>query len=117
MVEGVDSKWYATVEQAKMKANKLINQVVAVNQSTSFVVGKLKEVEIDSLWQKKMPYCRLSLEKPQRFRDTGKFECALGDIELFFVNKPGMIFTIDDLETIKPELYREIRGRIKKGEL
>ena len=45
--EKLPDSWNATIEKSKEKARKLINQLIAVDQVTSIIIGKLNSVEID----------------------------------------------------------------------
>lgn len=111
----IPEEWYSKVEKSRDKSRKLIKQVVAVDQTTSIVIGKLESVEMDRLWHLKYPYCRLTMAKPIRFRTDGKKEFKMGDQELFFINKPEMIMDIQELSKKFPRVYDEIHGEIKKG--
>jgi hypothetical protein len=108
--------WYQTVEKAKNKARKLLQKTIAVDQNTSVVVGKLVGVDIDTLWRAKYPYCKLTIEKPVRYRTDGNFECHMGDTELFFVNKPEMIMTTVELNDRFPKVHADAATRLKTGE-
>ena len=117
MTKEVFDKWYASVEQSKQKANALLKKVVAVFQSTSIAVGKLEDVDIDRLWKLKYPYCKLSMANPVRFRLNGRFDCKLGEQELFFVNKPEMIISMEELSDRHPEIYKEVHTIMRKERL
>ncbi len=108
--------WYQTVDKAKTKAKKMLQQTVAVDQNTSVVVGKLIAVDIDTLWRAKFPYCRLTIENPVRYRPDGNFECKMGDTELFFVNKPDMVMNMNELNTRFPGVRAGSATKIKSGE-
>lgn len=112
----VPDNWYQTVEKAKTKARKLIQQTIAVDQNTSVVVGKLISVDIDTLWRAKFPYCKLTVQNPVRYRTDGKFECKMGDTELFFVNKPDMVMNMAELNTRFPKVRSDAAVRLKTGE-
>jgi hypothetical protein len=108
--------WSAGIEKSKMKANRHLGDVIAIDQATSIVVGKLEDVDIDTLWSKKFPYCRLLLKGPIRFRTSGEFECKLGEQELFFVNSPDKIMSLDELSIKYPVIAEDVTGKAKKGE-
>jgi hypothetical protein len=110
------SAWYQTVEKARMKARKFLNQAIAVDQTTSVVVGKLVAVDIDRLWRANLPYCRLTIAKPVRYRADGKFECRMGDTELFFANKPEMIMPLVELNSRFPKIHADAANKVKTGE-
>jgi hypothetical protein len=110
------SNWYQTIEKAKAKARKFLNQAVAVDQTTSVVIGKLVAVDIDRLWRANLPYCRLTLLRPLRYRTDGKLECRMGDTELFFVNKPEMIMPLVELNTRFPNVHNDAAAKVKAGE-
>lgn len=71
-------------------------------------IGKLSFVSIDVLWRLKYPYCKLTLNTPIRFRIDGKFEAKLGETEIFFVNKPAMVLTLEELKERFPKIYDEV---------
>ena len=115
MQTSIPDTWYAVVDKSKEKARKLINQIVAINQSTSIVVGKLESVEIDRLWHLKYPYCRLTMRKPVRYRLDGRLEFKMGEQELLFVNKPEMVMNTAELSKTHPRIYEDILPKIKTG--
>lgn len=110
------SNWYQTVEKARVKAQKYIKQPIALFQSTSIVVGKITAVEIDRLFKQNLPYCRITLSKPLRYYTDGKFEFKMGEIELFFVNKPEMVMTLAELNTRFPNVHEHVAAKVKAGE-
>lgn len=110
------SSWYQAVEKARTKARKFLNQPIAVDQSTSVVIGKLVAVDIDRLWRANLPYCRLTLAAPVRYRADGKFECRMGDTELFFTNKPEMIMPLTELNSRFPNIHTGAAAKVKAGE-
>lgn len=114
--EELPSSWYQAVEKAKTKARKLVQHTIALDQNTSVVVGKLVAADIDTLWRARFPYCRLTLERPMRYRTDGHFECRMGDTELFFVNKPDMIMTMIELNNRFPNVHGDAATRLKNGE-
>ena len=113
MQDSVQDGWYATIEKSKEKARKFLNHVVAINQTTSIVVGKLESVEIDKLFHLKYPYCKLTMRKPVRFRMDGRLEFEMGEQDLVFVSKPEMVLDIKELEKRFPRIYENILGKIK----
>lgn len=112
-LEKLPSSWYSGVEKSREKARKLNNKVVAVDQTTSVVVGRLIGIDIERLWRFNYPYCKLTLRNPQRYRSNGNFECKMSDIELFFINKPKMLLSLEELSDRHPIIYKEIRKQIK----
>ncbi|MBR9682836.1 MAG: hypothetical protein GOV02_04115 [Candidatus Aenigmarchaeota archaeon] len=112
-LDKLPASWYSGVEKSREKARKLNNKVVAVDQTTSVVVGRLIAIDIDKLWNFKYPYCKLTLRNPQRYRSNGNFECKMSEIELFFVNKPKMLLDLEELSDRHPIIYRAIRKQIK----
>jgi hypothetical protein len=107
------SSWYQGVEKAREKAKKLIGKVIAVDQNTSIVVGRLEQVEIDKLWEFQYPYCKLQLARPLRFRIDGTFQHKMGDFEFFFANKPEMVIELSELSERFPKIYEAIQEYIK----
>ena len=99
--------WYGGVDKAKEKARKLLNKIVVIDQNTSVVIGKLASVDIDKLWRSNVPYCRLLVNDSLRFRLDGKLEAKLGSEEVFFVNKPQMVMTVDEMEKTHPKVHDE----------
>ena len=112
-LEKLPSSWYSGVEKSREKAKKLHNKIVAVDQNTSVVVGRLMAIDIERLWRFNYPYCKLTLRNPQRFRSNGKFECKMSEIELFFINKPKMLLSLMELSERHPEIYTNIHKQIK----
>ncbi len=113
--ESVPRNWFVTVEKSKEKADKLIRKVIAIDQSTSVVVGKLEGVEIDRLFHLKYPYCRLTMTRPFRYKPDGKFDFKMGDTELCFVNKPEMVLSVEELAARFPRIYDKLHNKIKTG--
>ena len=107
--EKLPESWHTSIEKAKEKARKFKGQVIAIDQSTSVVVGKLTEVEIDKL---KYPYCRLGVSKARRYRQSGD-ATKMGEQELFFINKPQMVMDMKELSQRFPKIYEEVLGKIK----
>lgn len=107
--------WFAGVEKAREKAARLLRQRIAVDQSTSIIVGELEAVDVDRLWQFQYPYCKLSMNNPVRFRLDGKFDHKMGEAEVFFVNKPEMVMNMSELSQKHPRIHQEAHMRIKAG--
>ncbi len=103
----VPQNWYGGIEKAKDKARRLLRKVIAVDQNTSVVIGRLAAVDIDKLWKSNVPYCRLLVNDSLRFRLDGKMEAKLGSEEVFFVNKPQMVMTVDEMEQRFPKVHDE----------
>lgn len=103
----VPQNWYGGIEKAKDKARRLLRKVIAVDQNTSVVIGRLAAVDIDKLWKSNVPYCRLLVNDSLRFRLDGKMEAKLGSEEVFFVNKPQMVMTVDEMEQRFPRIHDE----------
>jgi hypothetical protein len=111
--ELLPASWYQAIEKARTKARHLVKQIVAIDQSTSVVVGELTAVDIDMLWRPRYPYCRLTLRRPIRYKLDGKFECNLGELEFFFVSKAQMIMKMNELASRFPAIYEEAIRKIK----
>ena len=111
------SVWYQNVERAKEKAKRLLNKLVAVNQTTSIAIGKLVAVDIDRLWQSQYPYCKMELKRPVRFRIDAMFQHKMGDVEIFFANKPEMIMSMEELAQKFSKIYENLQPYIKKNEV
>ena len=107
------SSWYRGVERAREKAKALIGKIVAVDQNTSVVVGRLEQVEIDKLWEFQYPYCKLQLAHPIRFRLDGTFQHKMGDFDFFFANKPEMIMDMAELSERFSKIYEAVQEYIK----
>lgn len=103
----IPQNWYGGVEKAKEKARKLLKKVIAIDQNTSVVIGRLSVADIDKLWRSNVPYCRLLVNDSLRFRLDGKMEAKLGSEEVFFVNKPQMVMTLDEMEKTHPKVHDE----------
>jgi hypothetical protein len=112
-METVPPNWYAGVEKSKDKARRLQGKLVAINNNTSIVIGRLIAVDIDRLWRQNFPYCKVTLQSPQRYRNTGALECNMGENEVFFLNKPEMILSLEELSNFNPGLYTTIHKKIK----
>ena len=108
-------QWFSGIEKAKEKSTKLVKQLVALNQSTSIVVGELEAVEIDKLWKINYPYFKLTLNNPCRFRIDGRMDHKMGETEIFFVNKPEMVMNMAELGQRHPKIHEEAHFRIKAG--
>jgi len=106
--------WYQGIEKSKEKAEKLLHEVIAVDQTTSIIVGKLDEVSIDKLWNAKYPYCKLILKNAERYRTNGKFDTKLQDVQMCFVNKPEMIMNLEELQKRFPQIHEDVHINIKK---
>lgn len=107
--------WYGGVEKAKEKARKLLKKIIAIDQNTSVVIGRLSVADIDKLWRSNVPYCRLLVNDSIRFRLDGKLEAKLGAEEVFFVNKPQMVMTLDEMEQRFPRIHDEFYRNWVKG--
>jgi len=107
--------WYKGVENAKEKARKLLHQVIAVNQATSIVVGKLEAAEIDKLAPGHHAACKLTMTKINKYGTGSKYQTRTDDMGVFFVNKPNMIMTMEELESNNPDIFEEVHINIKKG--
>ncbi|MFQ6010428.1 MAG: hypothetical protein ACE5J7_04910 [Candidatus Aenigmatarchaeota archaeon] len=108
--------WYKAVEKSRTKARSLIRKLVAVDQTTSVVVGNLLNVEIDRLWRLKYPYVKLTLSNPVRFRMSGAMDFKMGEEEMLFINKPGMIMGKEELSNKFPQIYREVQAKLIKNQ-
>lgn len=103
----IPQNWYGGVEKAKEKARRLLKKIIAIDQNTSVVIGRLSVADIDKLWRSNVPYCRLLVNDSIRFRLDGKLEAKLGSEEVFFVNKPQMVMTLDEMEQRFPKVHDE----------
>jgi len=112
-MESVPPNWYSGVEKSKDKARRMQGKLVAINNNTSIVIGRLTAVDIDKLWRQNFPYCKVTLQSPRRYRDNGAFECNMGESEVFFLNRPEMLLSLEELSNVNPELYTSIRKKIK----
>lgn len=112
--EKLPEKWFTSIERSREKAKKLVQDFVAIDQATSIVIGKLVSVEIDRVTQFKYPSCRLTIQNPERYRTDGQFMHKMDDIELFFVNKPQAVMSMDELMQKFPNVFTEVQIKIKK---
>jgi len=110
------SNWYTGIEKSKEKAKGLMGKIIAVDQNTSVIIGKLDKIEIDNLWKMNCPYCKLTVKNASRYRRDGAFQNKMLDLNIFFVNKPEMVMSMDEFSKRLPNIYAEILGKIKKGE-
>ncbi len=110
------SNWYAGIEKSREKAKTFIGKVIAVDQNTSIVVGKLDRVEIDKLWRMNYPYCKLTVKNAFKYRKDGNFQQNMEDLNIFFVNKPEMVMPVEEFSKRFPKVYNEVLGKIKKGD-
>ncbi len=115
MERDIADLWYKGVENSKEKARKMLKKVIAINQTTSLVVGKLTAAEIDKLGPGHHASCKLTLTKIKKYALTSNFKFRDEEMGLFFVNKPEMILTMEELETKYPQIFEEIHINIKKG--
>ncbi|MHA2338745.1 MAG: hypothetical protein ACXACX_15665 [Candidatus Hodarchaeales archaeon] len=111
-MDKIPENWYMGIERSRKKANALIKKIVAVDQSTSIVVGKLENVELDRLWRLKFPYCKLVLRNAVKFNRDGNFN-KMDDTELMFVNKPKMVLDLAELKEKYPKVFDEVDIMIK----
>ncbi len=111
--EDLPDKWHANIERSKDKARKLLKQIVAVDQNTSIVVGKLTDMGIDRVWRLKFPYCKLILIKAERYRLDGKFETKFNEEQLCYINKPEMIMDLEELQKRFPEIHADVHVKMK----
>lgn len=107
--------WYSKIEKSREKANKLMNQVVAVDLNTSLVVGKLEGVMLDKLFRVKYPFCKLTLIKAKRFSFDRKFEFSSVSDQVCFINKPQMLMDMNEFSQRFPKFHENIHYEIKKG--
>ena len=112
----ISGGWYKGVEKGRTKALNLKSQLVAVDQSSSVVVGTLQNVEIDRLWRLKFPYVKLTLAKAVRFRMNGMLDFKMGQEEMLFINKPDMIMSKEELSNKFPQIYREVQAKLIKNQ-
>ncbi len=115
-VEKLPESWYSAVEKSKQKAGKFLKKLAAVDQSTSVVVGRFCAVDIDRLWQLKYPYCKISMDNAVRFTPQGKVQAKIGDMGVFFVNKPQAILTMEELAKKYPQIHQEVQIKLKAGQ-
>ncbi|MEM5804595.1 MAG: hypothetical protein QXU82_01975 [Candidatus Aenigmatarchaeota archaeon] len=112
----ISGGWYKEVEKCKIKSRNLLNQLVAVDQSTSIIVGHLTAADIDRLWRLKYPYVRLALTKPVRFRADGRFDFKMGEEEMIFINKQDMIMSKEELSNRHPNIFKEVQAKLIKNQ-
>jgi len=113
--DSMPEKWYKNVELARERAKSFMGKLVALHQTSSVVIGKLTGAEIDKLWQVKYPYCKISMKRAFRFNLNGKLETDIGDDGIFWINKPEVLLSIDELSRKFPKVYSEILPKIKRG--
>ena len=111
--EGLPDKWNISIDKAKDKARKLLKQIVAIDQNTSIVVGRLNDVGLDRLWKLKYSYCKLILANAEKYRLDGKFESKIDDEQLCFINKPEMIMSLEELQRRFPEIHADVHVKMK----
>lgn len=111
-MDKIPENWYMGIERSRKKANALIKKIVAVDQATSIVVGRLENVELDRLWRLKFPYCKLVLRNVVKFNKNGNFN-KMDDTELMFVNKPKMVLDLAELKEKYPKVFEEVDIMIK----
>ena len=107
--------WYRGVEKAKEKARKYQNQLMAIDQKTSVIVGIVSGVDIDRLWQFKYPYCKISMIKAVRFGPNGNVESNIGDTGVFWLNKPDNVLPLEELAKKYPRIHEEVHVKMKGG--
>lgn len=105
--------WYTSVEKAKHKAGKFLKKVAAVEQTSSVVVGKFSVVDIDRMFQSRFPYCKIMMDGAVRFRPDGGVQAKIGDIGMFFVSKPEVILSLDELAKRYPKVHDEVMAKLK----
>jgi hypothetical protein len=108
-------EWYSAIEKSREKANKLLNQVIAVDLNTSIVIGRLEDVSLDKLFRLQYPFCKLTLSRAKKYRTDGKFESRSEGDQVAFVNKPRMIMDMTELSTKFPEIHEDTHVDIKRG--
>lgn len=106
--------WYKGIEEAKEKARKIIHHIIAINQVTNVIVGQLQAAEVDRLSPGHHPACKLTMVNIKKYSKSSDFQSS-DDMGIFFVNKPDMILTMQELETKNPKVYEEVHINIKKG--
>ena len=115
MRDEISDASYKGVEKAKDKARKFVGKIVAINQSTSLVVGKLDSAEIDKLGPSHMQTCKLTLSKTKRYDLKSNFKFRDEYTVFLFVNKPESIISVEELEKLFPKVYEEVHINMKKG--
>ena len=115
--KNISDRWYREVERARDKARGLIDEQIAINQNTTVVIGKLKEVSIDKLWRLNYPYCKLVLQNPLRFHTSGHFDCKMGETEYIFINKPEMIMNMSEFQEKFPKISKKMVQKMQKERL
>ncbi|MBU3896971.1 MAG: hypothetical protein KJ697_03515 [Nanoarchaeota archaeon] len=103
------------VEKTKMKARSFIKKIIIISQSTSLIVGKLQSADIDKMGATNYPACKLTVFKPKRYSIGNTFQFNMEDQGIYFVNKPEMIMTLDEISDKYPEIFREIHINVGKG--
>lgn len=115
MVEQIPAAHNREVEKAKVKARSLIKKIVVIFQSTSLVIGRLESADLDKLGPTHFPSCKLNIFKPKRYSIGNTFQFNMEDQGIYFVNKPEMIMTLEEISDKYPEIFREIHINIRKG--
>lgn len=113
--DGTGDDWYRGVEKAKDKARRYQNQILAIDQKTSVVVGIVSAVDIDRLWQFKAPYCKISMIKALRFGPQGSVEAKIGDTGIFWVNNQDNVLPLEELAKKYPKVHAEVHVKMKAG--
>jgi len=111
----MENEMYINVERAKEKARKLMGQIVAVDQNTSIVVGKLDTVDVERMFSTKTPYCKMMINNGVRFRKDQTFGYKLGDVEMVLANKPEMVMDMKELEKRFPKVHMEVSMKTRMG--
>src|SRR3990172_8650906 len=115
MISGQElpDRWYVNIEKSRDKARRLLKEIVAVDQNTSIVIGKLTDAGIDRLWRLKYPYCKLILINAERYRIDGKFEAKINEEQLCYINKPEMIMSLEELQKKFPQIHEDVFVKVK----
>ncbi|MDD5416583.1 MAG: hypothetical protein PHU12_01255 [Candidatus Aenigmarchaeota archaeon] len=111
----VSKEHYKSIEKTKTKARSLMKKLVAINQTTSILVGKLEAADIEKLGSAHMASCKLTLSNAKRYSVNNKFDFKMEEESIAFVNRPEMLMTIDELGNTHPEILRETHVNIRKG--
>lgn len=93
------------VERAKEKARKLEGEIAGIYQTTSILIGKVKEVKLEKLWSMGILFCRIRLKNVKKFDLEGKL-ISQSEEELVYVNRPEFILDLKELEKANPKVFK-----------
>ncbi len=94
-----------SVEKAKEKARKLLDQYAGIYQTNFILLGKIKEVKLEKMWSIGILFCRIRLKNVRKFDLEGKL-VSQSEEELVYVNKPEFVLSLEELEKANQKVYR-----------